>query len=227
MRVEARKTTRLFVARGLARLLTGQPLLQLVKAPPTFCSMSLVGNPLKQLWSAYERQLERRPILTQMTTSAVLWGVGDGLAQRLEYWDLQNDRRDKSAAAAAAASKTKPVKGVHPKAAQSTETGSSSNPQMVIDWKRAVVTGMFGALLVGPVGHYWYITLDRWCNTIVPGGGPIFIAAKVAIDTAAMGPFYVSAFFAWGCAFLDGSSWNGFKRKMQVGRCVSCSMAAD
>lgn len=176
---------------------------------------SLVGNPLKQLWSAYEKQLERRPVLTQMTTSAVLWGAGDLIAQRLEYWERQNDAQHLLAAATAVA-QAKPVKAPHPKSSAETAANNSSKPQMEIDWQRAVLTGLFGALFVGPVGHYWYITLDKLCTRLVPGGGPSRIATKVLIDTAAMGPFYVSAFFAWGCALMDGSGWEGFTRKMKV-----------
>jgi hypothetical protein len=41
-----------------------------------------------------------------------------------------------------------------------------------------------------------------------------FIALKVLIDTAVMGPFYVGTFFAYGCAFIDGGGWGEFKRKM-------------
>jgi hypothetical protein len=31
-----------------------------------------------------------------------------------------------------------------------------------------------------------------------------------------MGPFYVAAFFAWGCALIDFSGMTEFKRKMRV-----------
>ncbi|KXZ54268.1 hypothetical protein GPECTOR_5g357 [Gonium pectorale] len=35
-------------------------------------------------WNAYETQLRKRPVLTQAMSSALLWGVGDGMAQRIE-----------------------------------------------------------------------------------------------------------------------------------------------
>uniref|UniRef100_A0A383WJB5 Uncharacterized protein n=1 Tax=Tetradesmus obliquus TaxID=3088 RepID=A0A383WJB5_TETOB len=176
---------------------------------------SLIVSPLKQLWGAYERQLERRPVLTQMTTSAVLWCSGDVIAQRLEHWEKQQEFDEKRAAAAAAASSRKAVKGAHPSSA---EVGSSDAalPPLDIDWRRAVMTGLFGSTFVGPVGHFWYINLDKWCARVFPGGGAKFIAAKVLLDTAAMGPFYVAAFFAWGCALIDFSGMAEFKRKMAV-----------
>lgn len=42
-------------------------------------SRSFVGA----AWRAYERQLEQRPLLTQVATSGVLWGAGDMIAQRM------------------------------------------------------------------------------------------------------------------------------------------------
>jgi hypothetical protein len=42
------------------------------------------------------------------------------------------------------------------------------------------------------------------------------LVLQVLIDTAAMGPFYVAAFFAWGCALIDFSGMTEFKRKMRV-----------
>jgi protein Mpv17 len=142
---------------------------------------SLIFNPLKQLWGAYERQLERRPVLTQMTTSAVLWCSGDVIAQRLEHWEKQMQHEKKRADAAAAGS-TKAVKGAHPSSAEVSSSGASSSddsPQLEIDWRRAVMTGLFGSTFVGPVGHFWYINLDKWCARVFPGGGAKFIAAKV------------------------------------------------
>lgn len=76
------------------------------------------------------------------------------------------------------------------------------------------MTGLFGATFVGPVGHFWYLAIDRWCSRLFPGGGPAFIGTKVLVDTVAMGPFYVAAFFAWGCALIDHSGLPEFKRKM-------------
>lgn len=40
------------------------------------------SSPLNRLWQHYEQQLQRRPVMMQMATTAVLWGAGDVLAQR-------------------------------------------------------------------------------------------------------------------------------------------------
>ncbi|KAF8069472.1 mpv17 [Scenedesmus sp. PABB004] len=165
------------------------------------------GGPFGRLWGAYERQLEKHPILTQASTSAVLWGAGDLIAQRLEHIEARGAAQKARAAAAA------PARGRgRGKAAPPPDAGELELPY---DWRRAVLTGGFGASFVGPLGHFWYIALDGWARRVLPGGGAAFIAAKVLLDTAAMGPFYVAAFFAWGCALIDRSGFAEFKRKMR------------
>lgn len=153
--------------------------------------VSLLGNGLRQLWSAYERQLERQPVLTQMTTSAILWGSGDLIAQRIEHREhkqhqlhQQQQQGHKQAA----------IQGPPPGSSivGSQDNSSSSGADPGYDLWRAFWTGAFGASLVGPVGHVWYQAIDRWCKVWVPKGGPKFIAAKVLLDTAVMGPFYVA-----------------------------------
>ncbi|GIL58957.1 hypothetical protein Vafri_13958 [Volvox africanus] len=41
-------------------------------------------NPFGRAWAAYERSLRKHPVMTQAATSALLWGLGDGMAQRIE-----------------------------------------------------------------------------------------------------------------------------------------------
>ncbi|KAI8476925.1 MAG: hypothetical protein J3K34DRAFT_381933 [Monoraphidium minutum] len=159
-----------------------------------------MGNPLRALWGAYERQLQRRPVVTQMTTSALLWGVGDLAAQRLEAYEREHYARADRAAPAAASPGVKP----------------GADAAAGVDWRRAALTAAYGAAFVGPVGHYWYLGLDAACGRALAPGSPAFIALKVMLDTAFMGPFYVSTFFAFGCAAIDGGGWDEFKRKMKT-----------
>ncbi|GLC42064.1 hypothetical protein PLESTB_001064100 [Pleodorina starrii] len=128
---------------------------------------------MNRIWGAYERQLSRRPVLTQMATSCLLWGTGDVLAQR-----AVEQRRWSE-----------------------------------LDARRVVCTAAFGAAFMGPVGHHWYHQLDVICAKLF-GSGPAFLAAKLIADTAIMGPLYVVAFYAWGCALIDGSGLEGFKKKI-------------
>lgn len=160
-------------------------------------------NPLRALWSAYERTLHRRPVLTQMTTSAVLWGFGDLAAQRLERYE-----REHAARAAAASAKGK--RGAKAAAPAQPPGGADT------DWRRALLTACYGASFVGPVGHFWYLGLDAAVARAFTPGTAQFIALKVLLDTAVMGPFYVSTFFGFGCAFIDGGGWGEFARKMKA-----------
>jgi len=161
-----------------------------------------MGNPLKALWSAYERQLQRRPVLTQMTTSSLLWGAGDLMAQRLERFEREHYHRADPTPTA------KPAKGA--------AAAAIVKPPENVDWRRALLTAVYGAMFVGPVGHFWYLNLDNVCAKIFARGTAQFIALKVAVDTCVMGPFYVGTFFGFGCAFIDGGGFGEFKRKMQA-----------
>ena len=54
---------------------------------------AITGRVLK-IWRAYEHQLKKRPVPIQMTISAILWGVGDCLAQRVaERRDVIDTKR--------------------------------------------------------------------------------------------------------------------------------------
>lgn len=156
---------------------------------------------MHRIWGAYERQLSRRPVLTQMATSCLLWGCGDVLAQRYAHAELLRSEIQH------------PVQPGLPR---------SFLPYRVVerrrleelDSRRVVCTAAFGAAFMGPVGHFWYQQLDVVCAKLLATGSPAFLAAKVIADTAIMGPLYVVAFYAWGCALIDGTGMEGFKKKI-------------
>jgi protein Mpv17 len=178
--------------------------------------MSLRGNPFKRAWAAYERQLERHPVPTQVATSCLLWGVGDLLAQRLEHYERQQAHK-KAVAATVAVPGVAPGSSVLQAASGSAAAlAAAAEPTMEVDWRRAVLTGIFGATFVGPVGHFWYLNLDKWCMARFKPGSATFIATKVVLDTVTMGPFYVASFFGFGTAFMDGGGWQEFARKMRT-----------
>ena len=191
-------------------------------------------NPFKRLWQAYERQLERSPVATQVTTSGLLWGLGDLLAQRIEHYEhsrlqtdeasstpaqvvpgvpkgsstLQQADQQPTAAAAAAAAPTAA-------AAETAPTAAAAGDAPSYDWRRAALTGAFGATFIGPIGHFWYLGIDKLCTKWFTPGSASFIATKVIGDTAAMGPFYVTFFFAFGTAAIDNGTWSDFTEKMR------------
>jgi hypothetical protein len=42
---------------------------------------------VRRVWAAYEARLSAHPIPTQMATSAMLWGLGDAMAQSIERYE--------------------------------------------------------------------------------------------------------------------------------------------
>jgi hypothetical protein len=85
-----------------------------------------------------------------MTTSAVLWGVGDLAAQRLEHWERVHHRRG----APAAAAKPSKLDWLPWRRGRDAEEPPPP-PEWDIDWRRALLTAVYGATFVGPVGHFW------------------------------------------------------------------------
>lgn len=84
-----------------------------------------------------------------------------------------------------------------------------------IDAKRAVLTSGFGAMFMGPVGHLWYSNLDGWVKLFARPGSLPFLAGKIAVDSFIFGPLYVLAFYAYGCATIDGTGVQGFTDKVR------------
>ena len=175
----------------------------------------MMRNPFKHIWHAYERQLERAPVATQVTTSGLLWGLGDVLAQKIEHYEIRRQQAEE------ASSTPQVIPGVHKSSSALQQTNqqptaaAAAGDALPYDWRRAALTGVFGATLVGPVGHFWYLGIDKACAKFFTPGSAAFIATKVILDTAAMGPFYVSSFFAFGTAFIDGGTWSEFTGKMR------------
>eukprot|EP00271_Cylindrocystis_brebissonii_P023403 TRINITY_DN9690_c0_g1_i1.p1 TRINITY_DN9690_c0_g1~~TRINITY_DN9690_c0_g1_i1.p1 ORF type:complete len:290 (+),score=40.89 TRINITY_DN9690_c0_g1_i1:262-1131(+) len=68
-----------------------------------------------------------------------------------------------------------------------------------LDMQRVVTTSLFGLCFVGPVGHFWYILLDRIITKqlrLKPRTRS-FILTKVAMDTFIFGPFHILGYYTW------------------------------
>lgn len=50
-------------------------------------------NPFARVWRAYEGQLQKRPLVMQMATSAVMWAAGDLVSQRVERKNAMDVKR--------------------------------------------------------------------------------------------------------------------------------------
>jgi len=128
------------------------------------------GSWLSRWWRAYEKNLRRRPILTQSLMTSVLWGIGDLFAQEIE--------------------------------------GHRADPL------RAAVTAAYGATLVGPTGHVWYLWLDRFAAKHFLPGSSSFILAKILADGLAFGPVHVGTYFAF-MTLLEGGSLQDVATKLK------------
>jgi len=120
----------------------------------------LSGGPLRHLWSSYEAQLQKNPVATQVTTSFIMWGIGDVLAQRIERFERERDAAATMAAAAATASAARDAAARQAAADQplgSEVAAVGAEGKDKLDWHRIFLTALFGAVLVGPVGHYWWV----------------------------------------------------------------------
>jgi hypothetical protein len=129
---------------------------------------------LRGLWRAYETQLAANPVRTQMATSCFLWGAGDILAQRIEYYEEQqygssSSSNDKAAVASQPDDSTSsenmqqqqhnqtPQQLKQQQQQTTTVLQDTSSRGFTIDQRRTLLTAVgFGAAFVGPVGEFWY-----------------------------------------------------------------------
>ncbi len=165
---------------------------------------------MRRLLALYNTTLARHPIATQATTSSILWGLGDCVAQKGAEARSELDTRRTGLTAAfggwcvvgapsRGAWRLLPVACTHHGGARASTVNRS---------------------FMGPVGHHWYEYLDKAVAARVPpqagaSGRLRFILTKVAADTAVLGPLYVVAFFLFGAVAIDGSGWAGFTSKLQ------------
>ena len=145
--------------------------------------------------------LQARPYATQSVTSAVLWcalrgaydfhscsrapilprGAGDALAQRLE------------SPAEGSGGQVPPAR--EPTAASPAVEQREGENRRGIDARRVGLVTCYGALFVGPLGHWWYEQLDRTVSHRFLAGSVRHIGAKIALDTVVFNPIHVSSWF--------------------------------
>ncbi|WJX54262.1 hypothetical protein P8452_40167 [Trifolium repens] len=131
-----------------------------------------------KFWNWYQNSLSVHPVKTQVTTSGILWAVGDVTAQYITH----------SAAAASSAKKRLQL-----------SVTEEADAKFVIDWRRVAVTSMFGLGFVGPVGHFWYEGLEKFISLrlkLMPKTAQS-VATKVAMDGLIFGPVHLFVFFTY------------------------------
>eukprot|EP00899_Mesostigma_viride_P013046 jgi/Mesvir1/21742/Mv04151-RA.1 len=149
---------------------------------PSLCMVSPIRlNTFKGLWAKYSSQLEAHPFRTQITTSLLLWGVGDAVTQTLKIKRANKSQQLLS---------------------QSSSTQSQEND---INTRQLLTSSMYGASFVGPVGHMWYTWIDQVASRNLRPGSLRFVASKVAADTVLFGPIHVAAFFLFTGIAMGGT----------------------
>ncbi|CAG9464405.1 unnamed protein product [Pedinophyceae sp. YPF-701] len=120
------------------------------------------GGRVGRVWRAYERQLARRPVLTNAATTAAIWAAGELLSQTI-------------------------------------------SGEKTVKKAQVLSSAAYGGAVIGPLGHVWYLWLDRACTARLAPGTIPFVAAKVALDAFAFGPVHVAGFFAYSELVAGGN----------------------
>jgi protein Mpv17 len=79
-----------------------------------------------------------------------------------------------------------------------------------VDMKRLLKLGLFGLLVHGPTGHYFYGFLDGK----LPGTDAATVAGKVAIDQLLWNPIFGTMFFTY-LGVAEGQNLEGIKQRIQ------------
>lgn len=133
----------------------------------------------------YDGWLHRCPLLTKATTSAMLFGTGDRIAQRIEaHYEEDSEASDIEA-------KTADSDG----AAEGFVSPTVARTMRMMAW---------GAFIHTPLMHTWYNTVDR----VVKGRGMTAVLKKVVADMIFVAPqmpiwFFTSTQLMEGVPFRD------------------------
>ena len=179
-------------------------------SPPT-SACSLV--PLSHTFRARPRS----PFKTPRT-------LGDLLAQHLD----SSARSKKAAAAAAAAAGASSSSASHSssarggKASSSGKTGSSDvgrrppDPlSLPLATRHLAASALYGAAVVGPLGHAWYRWLDAFVSARFVRGSAKFVVSKVLLDEVVFGPVHVAGFFATVVVVAEGGGLPEIAKKVK------------
>jgi len=145
--------------------------------------------------------------------------LGDLLAQRLD----SSARSKKASASAAAAAAAAAASGSHAsssarggKASSSGKTrrGGAAGPggeqrprdprSLPPAARHLAASALYGAAVVGPLGHAWYRWLDAFVSARLARGSAAFVASKVLLDEVVFGPVHVAGFFATVVVVAEG-----------------------
>ena len=82
---------------------------------------------------------------------------------------------------------------------------SSHTESQGLDLRRSGQNALYGGMVNGTIGHWWYRELDRWALRYFRGGSARFVAAKVAADGLVFGPVHVAGYLG-AMSLMSGKS---------------------
>ena len=137
-----------------------------------------------------------------MLTSAFLFAIGDITAQHYEAYI------DRHKALPPSLPHTPPHELLHHH-----ELHPDIPPSSPFSFHRLLACSLFGLLVMGPGGHWWYTHLDRWVAPLSPPRTLRNILLKVALDTAIFNPIFLVVFFST-VSLMEGKGWAHIRRKL-------------
>ena len=145
-----------------------------------------------------------------MLTSAFLFAIGDITAQHYEaYLDTQKLLQTRQHTTP---HNTAPDPPVHPLHHQTLPLESHSTPTP-FSWHRLAACTLFGLLVMGPAGHWWYSRLDGWVLRWAPPRTLRFVGYKVLLDTIIFNPIFLVVFFT-SVSLMEGMSAADIRYKL-------------
>ncbi|XP_071700370.1 protein sym-1-like [Rutidosis leptorrhynchoides] len=141
-----------------------------------------------KIWKWYRTCLAIHPVKTQVISCGFIWGLGDLLAQAVTRHSARNFLL----------------------------TPQDEDRDLHINWRRIVTISLFGMAFVGPIGHFWYIGLDRFLKYRLeyPPRSMRFVAMKVVLDGIIFGPIDLFVFFAY-MGFASGKNVSQVKEEVK------------
>ena len=139
------------------------------------------------LWSFYTNLQSVFPLATDMATTAVLWFMGDILAQKLERTGTSLE--------------TKSV-------GEESKSGTAPK-ESTIDWHRVGVVTVYAGIIWGIEGHYWYYWLDQLVASSLQENGAMshiyVVMIKLGLEITILHPISLLMFFVC-VGLLSGES---------------------
>jgi protein Mpv17 len=168
---------------------------------------------LRSAWRGYLRLLETHPVKTQVTSTVVIFGLGDLGAQTFEKQQAATGgSHTTQSSPTAVTAVTEPASAV---AEPCRDPG--------FDFKRMGIQMGFAGFVWGPFGHYWYGWLHKTVSKVATSGTARFTATSLAFEMAICHPVALGLFFTC-IGFANGQSPAEIKTQLQAdyARTLAC-----